>query len=115
MVNKLWVFLTEKEKKAVDLFVQKVKELLGDRLVDLKMFGSKVRGSSDDESDIDILIILKEKSWEICSEISKISSELSLDYDCVISPVIYSEFEHNRNRYFNTLLFQSVNKEGITL
>jgi predicted nucleotidyltransferase len=54
-------YLNDKERKGINRFVELIKELLGENLVLMKLFGSKVRGDSNEESDIDILLVLKEK------------------------------------------------------
>jgi len=39
------------------------------------LFGSKVRGDSEKDSDIDILIVLTDLSWEIKKAISELAAE----------------------------------------
>lgn len=108
-------YLDKKEHIGLQLFVQQAKKLLKGNLITIKLFGSKVRGDSDIESDIDVLLILRKKNWEICHNISVFTSNINLEYDCLISPVIYSEVEHQRNKYFNTLFVRNIDKEGIPL
>lgn len=46
------------EREAVEEFRRRVRELLGDRLRDLRLFGSQARGDPHDESDIDVLVLV---------------------------------------------------------
>ncbi len=56
-------YLSEKEKKAVLVLKKEVLKL--DKKAELIIYGSKVRGDFDEESDIDILIILSNPSQEL--------------------------------------------------
>src|SRR3990172_10380179 len=115
MKNRYDRFLTDKERKGLQLFSHQLRQLLGDELQEIELFGSKVRGDSDQESDIDILIIVKSKDWRIHEEICGLAADINLDYYCNSSPVIYSQEEYGKNRYFRTLLIQYIEREGIPL
>ncbi|MDI6738499.1 MAG: nucleotidyltransferase domain-containing protein, partial [Nanoarchaeota archaeon] len=52
-------YLTKKERKALEEFSFRLKDFLGKNLVFVKLFGSKVRGDFNKDSDIDILLILR--------------------------------------------------------
>ena len=84
-------------------------------MLDMKIFGSKVRGDFQRESDIDILLIVRDRDARVREYISEIASDLNLEFDCLISPVIYTEAEYNQNRQFNNLFAENLEKEGITL
>jgi predicted nucleotidyltransferase len=65
----------------------------GDQLKGLYLYGSYARSDADNESDIDILIVLEEiesYSGEI-DRTSKLVSELSLKYDVTISRVFVTQ------------------------
>jgi len=107
--------LTEKERLGVSLFVRKLKKLLGKQLLELKLFGSKARGDFDDESDIDILVVVDSNDWKLRKKICAIATDADIQYGCNISPVIYTREEHEKNRYFRTLFIQEIEREGIFL
>jgi len=56
MVKKKINYLNSKEKKVVKSFVKDLREKLGDDIVSIRLFGSKVRGDFKEDSDIDIFI-----------------------------------------------------------
>jgi len=64
-------------------------DIYGDQLKGLYLYGSYSRNDADNESDIDILIILDKIESYSCEigRTSKLVSELSLKYDKTISRV----------------------------
>lgn len=63
-------------------FIARLREKYADKvvLVVLFLFGSKVRGDFDDESDLDVLVVIESDGWRFHREISFIGSRVSLDY-----------------------------------
>lgn len=108
-------YLTKDEQIALRLFIQQVRSLLGDNLISIELFGSKIRGDFDKESDLDILLILNKRDWTTSHRISLIVTDINLEYDCNISPVIYTRVEYQKTQRFNTLFAQNIEKEAIAL
>ncbi len=93
------------------IFLQKTYQ---DNLDKVILFGSRARGDHHADSDLDILIVLKQP-FNYSQEIEKTSifiAELSLEFDLVISRVFT---ENNDFQSKNTPFFLNVRKEGITL
>ncbi|MBI5788030.1 MAG: nucleotidyltransferase domain-containing protein [Candidatus Schekmanbacteria bacterium] len=114
-LGKAFKWLTENERRGVEYFAEKVKELLGEKLLELKLFGSKVRGDFDEESDIDILVVIDSEDWRFKEKISYITADANIDFDCNLSPVIYYKKDHEKNKYFNTLFIQELENQGIPI
>jgi predicted nucleotidyltransferase len=108
-------YLRENERKAVGIFVSKTKTNLGKNILDMKIFGSKIRGDFDEESDIDIILVVRNRNLRVREYISEIASDLNLEFDCMLSPLIYTKAEYNRNRRFKNLFAENLTKEGIQL
>ena len=83
------------------------------QLVELRLFGSKARGDSDPESDIDVLIILKDINREIRKRVSVLCCDLSIDHHVVITPILYSLSEFNSGRTRVTPFYRNVEREGV--
>ena len=107
-------YLRDREKKAVALFASRVKTSLGSNMLNMRIFGSKVRGDFQRDSDIDILLVVRDRDASVRDNISEIASDLNLEFDCLLSPVIYTETEYNQNRNFNSLFADNLEKESIT-
>ncbi|MTJ10604.1 nucleotidyltransferase domain-containing protein [Anabaena sp. UHCC 0204] len=95
----------------VKTFIQKTYQ---DNLDQVILFGSRARGDHHADSDVDILIVLKEP-FNYSQEIEKTSvfiSELSLEFDLVISRVFAETKDFNSK---NTPFFMNIRKEGVIL
>ena len=67
--------------------------LYGKRLIASFVFGSYARGEADEESDLDVLIVLDrvEHYFGELERSGEVIAELSLEYGVSISPVFVSE------------------------
>lgn len=108
-------FLTDAEQKAVSECVDRIREALGESLITVKMLGSKARGGFDSESDIDLFILVKERTVAVMHVISGIAAEADLKYDTNLSPVIFSLFEFKQNTALETSFVKNLQKDGIPL
>ena len=107
--------LTEIEKKALDIFKSALEKIIGKGLFEMKLFGSKARGDSTVESDIDILVVVESDDWHICNEIYKIATDIQLSNDVCISPKVLSRKDYTRNRDIGTPFVKNIIKEGVSV
>ncbi|WP_461133811.1 nucleotidyltransferase domain-containing protein [Spirosoma lituiforme] len=99
----------------VQEFKKVLQELYGDRLVDVVLYGSYARGDYDDESDIDLMVVLTDEVVNTYAEIRKITdieTEFLLRYGFAISPLPVS-----RKKYKASYggVYQEARKEGLTI
>lgn len=105
--------LTSRTKLLQEL-KEALKEVYKERLRGLYLFGSCARQEEDSESDLDVLIVLKDfvDYWEEIKHTGQVISELSLKYNVTISPVRVREQEWLEG---DSSFFNSVRKESIAL
>jgi len=106
--------LDKTEKDVVNSFVRKLRKELGNQIMNIRLFGSKVRGDFEKDSDIDIFILVGIKG-DIGDKISDIAAEYFLEYNVPLAPVVYSLFEYERNKELGSFFFEKVEKEGVAL
>lgn len=52
-------------------------DLLGERLADLRLFGSQARGDTHEESDIDVLILVHDLDWDTWVAVTDLTRSIS--------------------------------------
>lgn len=84
------------------------------RLKQLILFGSQARGDAQEDSDIDILVVLKGEVNPVreIKNNSDFISKLCLEYDAVINCFYLSE---NRLNQEDDLFISNVKKDGVLL
>lgn len=104
--------MTAITENIVSQFKSIIQQLYGERLSKVILFGSYARGEEKETSDIDFLIVLKDKHIFAFSEIEKINSMtygMMLKYGKIISfvPTTEEKFEKSPNHFYRL-----VKKEG---
>ncbi|PIU57880.1 MAG: hypothetical protein COS89_03305 [Deltaproteobacteria bacterium CG07_land_8_20_14_0_80_38_7] len=113
--GKYKTLLSSQENCALKVFQEMVKKEAQGKLLNLILFGSKARGESTEDSDVDVLVvismvdeILKTKIWDIAYQIFK-------DTDIMISPLVLDDGQYQRLDSHERLIVKSIKKEGIPL
>jgi predicted nucleotidyltransferase len=88
--------------------------VLGDRLEQILLFGSQARGEARPDSDIDILVVVREDYdyADLIRRTSPIIAALSLRYDVVISRAFVSRERYEREQ---SPFLLNVRREGIAI
>jgi predicted nucleotidyltransferase len=85
------------------------------RLVELRMFGSKARGDSDKESDIDVLVVLEDYDWNTRMAVVDLCTDISIDHGVLLTPVLYTRAEYDSGLTRVTPFYQAVAREGVPI
>lgn len=107
--------LSPTEQQAVEHFKAALQSLLGDNLLSLRLFGSRARGEGTEESDLDVLILLRKKDRALCRHIIEESLEIDLAYETNLAPTILSAEEYQQNRECRTPLYRNIERESLPL
>jgi len=108
--------------KAIEEFLQRLREAEGDNLLQVVLFGSVARGNDNEDSDIDVFILLKNYDTtgsekitikERISDIASTVAELN-GHQVYISPLIDSEETYLKNRR-RSLIYYNIADEGVLL
>ncbi len=107
-------YLADHEQAALREFLTRLREQHGNEVVLVRLFGSKVRGDFDEESDIDVLVVVKDNG-HIWDDLVALEVDLMLEYNVVISSLIMSRENYEWHRRYSAPLYRSVEREGIDL
>jgi predicted nucleotidyltransferase len=96
-------------------FVAECRNVFRERLFDVRLFGSYARGDHNEESDIDVMVILDMSVAEVRKgryDICRIAASLELKYNVTISPVSYGKEEYSTRKTFG--FCKNVETEGVS-
>lgn len=106
-------------KNELNNIIQKLAQIYrsvyGRDLVQVILYGSYARGDYDNESDVDIVAIVRGERTALQEQLKRVwdaSSELELEYDTILSPTVipYDEFEQYREAlpYYRNIVQEGV-------
>ena len=95
--------------------VEAYRDIYGQSIKNIVMYGSFARGDFDDESDIDFAAIVEGERQELQKKLEEVwdkASDIGLEYDAVVSPVVipYEEFLEYKDKL---PYYRNIDKEGI--
>ena len=99
-------------KEILKEFRQEIEKLYGKRLKDVILYGSWARGEAKEESDIDLLVVLKGEVMpgKEIDRMIDIITEINLKYGVLLSVFPISKEEYST---VNSPLLINVRKEGM--
>lgn len=115
MVRDKLINLQPAEQQALIDFVQQLRDRFENLIQSVELFGSKARADSSPDSDIDVLIIVDTDDWRVHKQISYLATDISLEYDLILSPHIWSISHLHKVREIETSLYRNIQREGISL
>jgi len=107
--------LNKGEREVVRSFVRELREKLGDELVSVRLFGSKARGDFHADSDIDLFVLVREKTPEVKGRVRDLAADYVIDRDTPISVSLCDLLEAEKGRSLGSLFPESIEREGIPL
>jgi|CryGeyStandDraft_6_1057127.scaffolds.fasta_scaffold425338_2 predicted nucleotidyltransferase len=102
--------LNNEEKALIDFRILLEKEF---GAIDVRLFGSRARGEGDQESDLDVFIVLPEITWEIEKRLYGLAFDLSLEHKVLLAPVLYSRTDIENPAIKASPLYKTVQSEGV--
>ena len=107
--------LNVREKQALSEFVDVLAEQFNDHVRSVILFGSKARGDSTPDSDIDVLVVTKSDDWRLRKLIRYLAADVCLKYDVALSPRIWSISHRQEMEEIPALLYRNIYRDGVEL
>ena len=104
-------------QKLLDETTVGLREIFGNKLDSVILYGSYARGDYDEESDVDVMAKLYLTAEEIRAyrrKVSELAFEIGLKYDILLS--IKLQDKAMFDRYFNAMpFFRNITKDGVLI
>src|SRR2546428_9352225 len=103
--------LTPNERAGLAAFINRLHQAYGANLLRVILFGSKARGDFDDQSDLDVLVVVRmsgDDYWQHWRKIVDMAWEVELAYSLVISSSIKSEHDYTEMCGHRSLLARNI-------
>lgn len=107
--------LAPSERDALDALLAWLQPRCGDRVVHAWLFGSKARGDFDDESDVDLLLVIHDADDVLRDEVSNFAYDLSLEHGVLLCEHVISAWRFAQMRARQEPLYRNIVREGIDL
>ena len=107
--------LTSEEHTVLMELKVSLERVLGDCLVKFVLYGSRAREDYDEESDIDIAIIVRGLTREVKNQILDMVADIELKYLTPLSTLMFSEKDFELLKKRERRIALDIEREGIPL
>ena len=109
--------ISEEKQNLLKIYVESIKKIYGPHLNKIILYGSYARGDFNEDSDIDIMILLDISDIEIKDyrhQLSDTTFDFNMDHNIDIKPIAKNEdqFLHWLAAY---PFYKNIDKEGVVL
>jgi hypothetical protein len=94
---------------------RRLQALLGENLLEVRLYGSWARGQAAPDSDVDLAVIVRRVDLETWQRVQEQTARLSLEHDLVLSVNLLSQQEWEELKRLRTVYAQQLEKEGVLL
>ncbi|MBI3361211.1 MAG: nucleotidyltransferase domain-containing protein [Chloroflexi bacterium] len=107
--------LKPQERAALAEYLDRLRARFADRVLKVILYGSRARGEGDDESDLDVLVVVDEGDWKFHDEVAFESCDPSINHSVAMSPLVWNEAFYEEQRRWELLFFRNLQLDGIQL
>ena len=107
--------LTHEERIWLTAYQKALEAQFANLIKDLIIFGSKARGSSNEDSDLDVLVVIHEGDWETKKSVAEPGYMLAIGTEVVPSLIVLTAEEWIYHQDYEAPFWQTVTRDGISI
>jgi predicted nucleotidyltransferase len=100
---------------ALARFADELRRRFGRAVIDVRLFGSFARSEADEESDVDVAVVMDRADWRTRCKVIDLATDVGLPFDLLISPTIFDHETYQRWRDQERPLVMDIEREGISI
>jgi hypothetical protein len=100
-------------RAALGTFVDALHARFGDAVGDVRLFGSFARREANEDSDVDVAVVLERVDWRTKREVIDLATDVGLSTGLVLSPVVFDREIYERWREQGRPLVKSIERDGV--
>jgi predicted nucleotidyltransferase len=99
---------------AVSEYAAALRNRFGEELLMVRVFGSYARGEADEESDVDVAVVLDRVDWARQAEVIDLATDAGLPRELRLSPALFDRATWELWREQERALVVDIEREGIS-
>ncbi|MBI1821802.1 MAG: nucleotidyltransferase domain-containing protein [Nitrospirae bacterium] len=107
--------LSEKDRILLKDFKDILLKTFPNEIVEIRLFGSRVRGEATAESDMDVLIVTRHEDYHLSDRIIELACDLLLKHRVYISPKVVSQRHYHQLEEMDSDFLYHIKQEGLLL
>lgn len=84
-------------------------------LIDLRVFGSRARGDSDEYSDMDVYVLVENMDKDLKQRVRDIIWEVGFENFIVISPLLFTKDEIENTAMRSSQIVRNIIEDGVRI
>jgi predicted nucleotidyltransferase len=100
---------------ALARFTGELRRRFGEAVIEVRLFGSFARSEANEESDIDVAVVLERADWNTRRDVIDLATDVGLPYDLLISPTVFDRATYERWREQERPLVMDIERDGVPL
>lgn len=108
-------YLTPNERRALKEYVTRLRADFGNEIQRVILYGSKVRGDFDEESDIDVCIVVKVLDSQLRRALIELGVDVDLKHNVLIGDFIVDQNDFKRMGKYRESVYLDLMAEGVEL
>lgn len=112
---KVPVNLSPREAQAVERLLSRLRTSYGSQIRQIFLFGSKARGDSSGDSDIDVLLLVEKETWALKDEICGLAAEINLEFDLQLDTRVIGVERWRHLKQVQAGLYRTISQDAIPL
>ena len=107
--------LTPDEQTWLDAYRQALNEQYPGTVIRMVIYGSKARGEAHSDSDVDVLLIVKNETGHLKRPLRRIGYELAATSDALPSILAYTQDEWKSRKQSSSPFQQAVERDAVSV